>query len=329
MSDKNSRRSILKKVGAATAITVGAGNVQARGQPSKKEVARAKSFEPVQSILDEINNPPLRPSDAQRVDVEGDNDDSLIMISFATEHGVLTYGRMEGDKDDHTASAMFKFDNASEKNPTVGLFEEGQNSGRTHENTGAIRGTINKIRSSTTSLWADLPEKYRDLPEDTDAMLLGRDDDVVFRRRGTDAERRMLAEVPGVDINNSSIVTGSDIDGFYVISDQENTEQDPQIRVTIDASLDLTPTDTLTSQARSADFSVVDNEASIQWHDSCVPVCAGCVGSITSCVRCSPACAGSLSGVGAVMCGLCLYVTCHGVLVAMCAGCAHCISENR
>lgn len=305
--------------------------MQANGQPSNAEVDRAKNFEPVQSILEEINRPPLRASNAQQFEVEGDNEDTLIMISFGTEYGELTYGRMESDNDDHTASAIFKFANAREEDLISDRSGGNQGRGRGHGNDGKIRGLINRIRRSTTPSSADLPEKYRSLPEDTDAMLLGRDDDVVFRRRATDEEQTMVADGTGLDVSDSSIVTGSDINGFYVMNSREveNNDQKPQVRVTVNDGRELAPTRSLRTQVSPADLSVDEDEVSAQWHDSCVPVCAGCVGSITRCYQCSPACAGSVSGVGAVACGVCLYLTCHGLLIAMCAGCAHCISENR
>jgi len=333
MGKNINRRSILKKVGAATVtgVAAGAGNVQAKGQASNEDIDRAKNFEPVQSILEEINYPPLRASNAQRFEVEGDNEDTLIMISFATEYGQLIYGRMEGDSDDHTSSAVFKFANTSDEDLIPGQSGGNQERGRGHENDGRIRRLVNRIRRSTTPSSADLPEKYRSLPEDTDAMLLGRDNDVVFRRRGTDEERTMLADVAGVDVSDSSIVTGSDINGFYVMNsrDERDDDQKSQVRVTVNDSRELAPTRSLRTQVSPADLSVDEGGVSIQWHESCVSVCAGCVGSITSCYQCSPACAGSVSGVGAVSCGICLYLVCHGVLVAMCGGCAHCISENR
>lgn len=171
----------------------------------------------------------------------------------------------------------------------------------------------------------ELPQKYQNIPQGTSAALLGREDDVLFRRSATGAEKEMVQTVVEPDLSDAAVATGSDIGGFSILYDTDS-ENASQMKVHFDSNLDPSTTTSLLDQVSADQLSV--NEVSVQWHNSCIPTCGGCVGSAASCYECYIACADAATGIGAVDCAICLYLVCRAVLIATCGACAHCVGSN-
>ncbi|WP_144240083.1 hypothetical protein [Haladaptatus cibarius] len=282
------RRDILKGIGAtASAASFTSVPVVAKGATNYNRLNRARGSEYVRSILTELNYPKLKLEGSQEYEIEGSDGKTLQVAEFSTLYGMLYY--VESENTD--TGAIFRFSDE-------------------------------KLSSIDRS---QLPERYQSLPSGTNAVLLGRTSDVVFRRNATDGEQAVVEKVDGVVADDAAVVTGTDISGYKVLHSKD-TDSETLQTVVVDEGISFTPMKSMADQLSAERLSVQD-QIGAQWHNSCVLPCGGCVGSVGGCWQCSPACIDAPTGIGAVDCAVCLYLICHGALIAACGGCAHCVGQ--
>lgn len=332
MDEKNNpeeqvnRRAVLKSgVGAGLGAAGLSQSAIAIREPTSDELEWVRSHPRVQSILNELGHSGLPQGVTAETKEVDTTEFDMKAVSLDFGYGTLQVGRV-GDE----VSAMF-------------LFEDDGNARRI---TLPVVG-IGRPRP---------PKEYQNIPEGADAWLLGAEDDAVFLRTATPAERRSILDaLPGQDIGDTQMYTRSDLNGFQV--DEFNDGNDDVV-----ARYRVTPvTGTMTGVEPASteyDLSAVEVEqlatpefisrwgkaaaeelakdlgfSSLQAvTDSCGPEIAECVvtivGKITGCFRCGPPCAGSPSGVGAVVCFLCVFGFCSQLLSAVpCAAAAECVGD--
>lgn len=173
---------------------------------------------------------------------------------------------------------------------------------------------------------------YTDLPTGTEPVLFGTSDGTELRRRATDEERRAVESIVGVENQETVIYTGDGIDGFRIDILPDGPEADRVRR------FEVTPSDgrSLDTTAETVEPFVGDNGVSAtdlipdpgQACDDCCPPCVSCVASIGTCARCYFVCAGSPTGVGAVLCVACLKLFCEVGGTVSCALCVDCLQDN-
>lgn len=177
-SGRISRRDVLKGTSAGAVGVSVTGAASAESEPDTDAMRTLRQSDRVTSILEELGRPTLDARSINESTVSTERGD-LTGIGVQTPYGPLYY--CENDS--------------------------GETGALLHVETGASSGR----RSART-------DKYAAVPADTNAVLIGREDDAVFRREATDAEAAAVARVVGRDrLGDDSIVyTGSDVDGFNV-----------------------------------------------------------------------------------------------------------------
>lgn len=312
MRDNVSRRDVLKSVGATGAATLTSNVVSAKGKVDREKLESIQSKDKVQSVLREINHPTLRHKQSKKHEVVGDEGNTLTMYSFETKFGKLVYG-----ESDNSESAIFKFSS-----------REGQENEGSHRRRRASKRDHSRRKRAGSR--GQLPQKYDSVPIGTNAMLLGTDTDVIFRRHATDSEIALANQISSIDISDATATVGSDIDGFRVMYDAESgdSQEVSTLDITVEEGVSYSPTRDLSNQLSPRQLSMESDGITAQWHESCVPACGGCVMNIAKCYRCSPACSTSGTGVGAVACAVYLYFWCHGMLAATCGACLHCVEDD-
>lgn len=343
ISDNNgdgiNRRSVLKNsIGAGLGA---AGLVQpaiATRETTSDEIDWARSQPQVQLILDELGYDSF-PEQATAETKELDTDKfDMKLVSIDLGYGKLNVGKV-GDKTD--ASFYFNEDAASGgvTLPAIGVEPPG---------------------STETAP----RQKYQNLPQGADAWLLASEDETTFLRTATQTERQnVLTAIPGENHDETMVYTRSDLDGFQV--DVFNSDDEPETASMNNPEVSryrVTPKTGAMSAAQPATSEFVFNNAEVEqlaspefisrWGkeaakelaqdlgfstldailDSCGPDVAECVATMGSkiigCTRCAPPCAGSPSGVGAVVCFLCVFGFCSQLLSAVpCANAAACVGD--
>ena len=181
--DAFSRRDILRNTAGAGLAAVGMSQgVFAQKTVEQSQLSKLVQTPEVQSIVQELQL--YRATDTSRAEMReftGESIDlTLTDIEFAS--GDLYVGKLNGDID---ASFVFTY----------------------HQN-GTKRGSHS------------VPEKYRGIPQESKAALLGTEGGTIFVRTATPSERSTaLSSVP-IDTDSTSVesqvYTRSNIEGFYV-----------------------------------------------------------------------------------------------------------------
>jgi len=177
----------------------------------------------------------------------------------------------------------------------------------------------------------DAVTAYDDIPAGTTPVLFATDRGTELRRLATEAERAAVEAVLGVEGRETVVYTGDGIDGFRVDVVPDDPEADRARRYEVTpadgGSLDTTAETVEPFSDRdevSTDDLLDDPEAAC---DDCCPTCISCITSIGTCARCYFVCAGSPTGVGAVLCAACLKIFCELGGTFSCTFCADCLSE--
>lgn len=333
------RRKMLKKAGAITsaAATVTLpSNVTAKEQVSKSTAEKALDSGRVNTLAEELGQLELSSSQSIEIEITSEEHGGAAMLTqaiFFVDPGAVVFTETYQGKTDvkfhfgvDRSSVPKEFDANTETTEKYTSFSWKISNDST-------RRIPNIQRSNTPSV--TLPSKYRSIPKGTNAMLITTGHgDVVFRRNATEQERKLVRNHADMKIEeNTAIVVGSDIEGFHVTTPMENGEdaQSQVLKITSRSAKSIVPTQQLATQAQTVETSteITTQDHEDTWYNHpCFGPCAGCGGSLGSCLACSPACAGSVTGVGAVACAACLFAVCHGVLVATCAACADCFTDH-
>lgn len=350
--DKNvSRRSLLKKsaAGASAGLAGISQPVMAKRETEKDELEKLGTMPEVRSILADLGYDEI-PTHESAVTVEIEiNDGKLTVVSVDFGYGSLQVGDLNGK-----TSAAFNF--SDKMRPSV------PGAGKAKGN-GVSRGRGEKNGHLS------VPEKYSDIPAESDAWILGSETGTRFVRTATESERKeVLSSVSVRDGENTLVYTRSDIDGFRVdvmnpevnelrgevsvqVADEPDESDGGMLRYEVPAA----SSGSITSM--SAGFVSASGGVEAQWisnpakkvatemakelgfagldyvQDHCGWAIGGCVtgisGSISGCLKCAPACAGSVTGVGAVVCFLCVFGVCSHLLTGIsCAQAVGCV-ENK
>lgn len=165
-----------------------------------------------------------------------------------------------------------------------------------------------------------LPEQYRDLPADAGATYLaGEGGDALFRSPTT-AEREAIADAVGTDPEELYAFAFDQQPGFQVLLGDDDVEAYTVTPARGNAD-DAVYREISAASLRSGDVSAAN------WGlVKCGSICLTCVTAVRTCVKCAVPCAGSVTGIGAIACAVCLVAACGGGAAAcgLCyANCRH------
>lgn len=334
MADRNRRRSVSRRTvlrrtaaGASAGFAGVSSPVAARRDSKPDELRRLERTPEVGAILEELGYGSIpRKGTAETTSITAD-DLTLLVTEIDFGYGYLRIGRLNGE-----TSAAFSFETDGESGDSGGE--------RPYVGGGP-----------------PMPEKYRSVPTDSDAWLVGSETGATFVRTATGRERRTILEsIPASDTESTLVYTRSDIDGFRV--DVLDDGDDPSVTDGDDGFRRYTvPTTEATAvSSMSAGFAVETSAVEVEWIsrparrvarevaeqlgwaslqavvDHCgIPVgscVSGALGSISGCMRCAPACVGSPTGVGAVVCFLCVFGVCSHLLTGIsCTNAVDCVTD--
>lgn len=325
------RRNVLKATGATVTSALAASrlpeNVSASETASDDLVERALESDRVAGLASALGELELGRDRSVEVEITADDLDRPIFRQavFFVRGGALAFTVAHSGRTD--AKFYFEFDRDDVPETFRPMVRGGDDTAVTWTVEGDGRPSRGRGRP---------PRRYASVPAGTEAMLIGTDDgDAHFRRLATEGERALLARVDGVSLSEeSTVVVGSDIGGFAVVDASGDGVSEVQVTPATggpSTADTVTATRPLTGQVEAASLSTspsIQNHTDEWYNHPCFGPCAACGGSIGSCITCSPACAGSPTGVGLVACAACLFIMCHGVLVATCAACADCFSDH-
>lgn len=205
----------------------------------------------------------------------------------------------------------------------------------------------------------DVPSKFKNIPPETEPVLIADGEEVIVTREATDRERDIvLSKVPSRG-EQASVFVRSDINGFEVRVAKNTSSVDDleieQYTVTVpDVDADLALRDTSKRLADKGELSIATggpaaaggvqiqgvrsklikdyvmdvfkNSLGEAAHE-CGSNCIGCADWIVSlaldCRLCGPVCTSAASGPTAVVCAVCVYQWCKDVESMV--GCADCI----
>ena len=171
---------------------------------------------------------------------------------------------------------------------------------------------------------------YEAVPEGTSPVLFGTSEGTLLRRMATERERRAVEDVVGVSGEETIVYTGTEYDGFRLDVQPEDPRAEEARRYEVTPA-DGRSLDTTTETLEPFDddlmtHSIIDDPE--EACDDCCPPCVSCVASLGTCGRCYFVCAGSPTGVGAILCVACLKVFCEISGVYSCGFCIDCLQDN-
>jgi hypothetical protein len=309
------RRKMLKKSvasGSAVGVASLSQSVVAWKDSSKKKVAEMKSAPEVRSIVSELGWSRL-PNNAETAKAALGDSAEYVATRMELPFGTLMYGNMNGRR---SAGLEFDTDNLSKA-----------------------------------------PKKYKNIPSGVSAWLVGDTNEAEFIREATRQERNKILSSITVKGKNPKVFTGSEIEGFRVstIDAPENIDswtkvkQAKRLQYDVEVSRGNAVSATSTTQLSKEDVTVTDvTSQSIADDvrdlfgdlgavaDDCGGKIFGCVTTFASglvgCGGCAVPCAGSLTGVGAVLCFGCVFLLCSylltGVVCAGPNGALDCLNKN-
>lgn len=296
----NRRRFVkaLATAGSAAAIGgSGIGSVAAKIQnkADQREVRKALQTEEVQTLLDELGNPPVQRGKAKRVTAKYEVEKVMefTALTLPTPLGDIVYGT----KSDGAVEASY-------------LFGE----------------TVTKGEDNVpTGLAKKLPEPYQSMPTESDRKLVVTPDETRVFRTPTQSERRELAQITGLAEKETRGYIDSADDRFYVYkpySEDENGNGQGGGLLRIDPSF----TDGVYREISPEEFESATAEDVLTTQDySCMLTCASCLGGLPGgCfVGCGGTCVGVVTVIGIIPCFLCVASVCNAALIA-CGVCADC-----
>lgn len=170
--------------------------------------------------------------------------------------------------------------------------------------------------------------KFGSVPPQTNAVLLGRKDEAVFRREATEREAKLVKQSLNARVgDNVMIYTGSDIDGFWIDIAPEGRKGAAK-RYTVSFEGEISPkrenVETISGD-RTPEIFLDDPQDAFE---DCGAECSSCAAGLGSCGRCYFTCAGSPTGIGIVLCVFCVKVSCEIGTVAGCSFCIDCLQEH-
>lgn len=323
--DAFSRRDILRNTAGAGLAAVGMSQgVFAQKTVEQSQLSKLVQTPEMQSIVQELQLDGV--TDTSRAEMRkftGESIDlTLTDIEFAS--GDLYVGKLNGDID---ASFVFTY----------------------HQN-GTKRGSHS------------VPEKYRGIPQESKAALLGTEGGTIFVRTATPSEQSTaLSSVP-IDTDSTSVesqvYTRSNIEGFYVDVYHQPTDRDLtttdqprladidseryQVSVRGGSAVAVTESDALADRVEPLDVTYQGSNVRVQGviddaagaFSDCGIDIVQCVGgleasAIFGCSSCAAPCLGSPTGIGAVLCFACVFGTCSQILNAASCGLAvNCLQNN-
>lgn len=264
---------------------LGTDTVTATTDVSRSHVDAVSDTEPVQAIIDEFGSLDIGHETA-RMQVIEDEESEYEVVHVKTRFGTLEYYERDGESE---MAQLRLTDPDSDR-------------------------SFDQIRER-------LPEQYQHLPETSHAVFLAGEEGKGLFRSPTRRERNRLERVVdgGVD---DALVFASDIsDGFQVIQHDDSSEH-PVVKQVLpgnkrnDSAVknDIGPAHAEVEPDRFAHATVVTkspDEIQAQGSRSdCITWCGTCVTGAAVCVRCAIPCAGSVTGIGAVACAVCLVASC-------------------
>lgn len=293
MPDENNtinRRRFVKALGVTGGSAVG---LRGLGQASAKEtttattaeIDRALAADKTRTVLDEVGNPAVQRGRAEKVVVESDAQ-NIDAVTLPTPVGEIVYAESDGNTE-----AAFRFGGPITSTSVLGDVPRG--------------------------LRKQLPEKYAAMPDDSQVMYLVGENGASAFRGPTETERQHIESIVGTSWKRMRAFAFEGSSGFRVFANGEDgttTAYDLAVGTsgvgTASAENPALGDEVSDAQFEAAELETLtetDGDVGAQRSfDSCVAVCGGCVVGAAGCSRCYFACAGSLSGIGLILCGVCL-----------------------
>ncbi len=290
-------RSLATAGGIAAIGSTGLGQVAAKTQnkANQHEVREALQTPEVQTLLDELGNPAVQRGKAKRVTAKyGDEQvTKFTALTLPTSLGDIVYGT----KGSGEVEASYLFgETVTKKDNTV-----------------------------STEIAQKLPEPYRSMPAESGRKLVVTPDETRAFRTPTQNERRELAQITGLAVEETRGYIDSADDRFYVYkpySEDENGNGDGGGLLRIDPSF----TDGVYREVSAEEFkdATAQDVVTAQGY-SCTLTCASCLGGLPGgCfVGCGGTCVAVATAIGIVPCFVCVASVCNAALIA-CGVCADC-----
>lgn len=219
---------------------------------------------------------------------------------------------------DHLSFAkVIKKKDKSESQLEVGIFETEIGELLYGETKSGSNSAIFKLDQGEQD---SFPERYQNIPPETKPILLGKKNSTILRRETSDEEYKQILRETGFSRSEITGVAGSDIDGYYIVKEVADGES---------TQYHLIPDDSGYSLQNLNNSDRKDGVTTNGVVSQCGPPCTSCVAALGSCGRCVPACAGSPTGLGAILCIVCVYGSCVTAGTAGCGFCVDCLQENN
>jgi hypothetical protein len=275
--DGLNRRTFVNALGAATGGAALGGlasvSVSASGGATDEQVERALSSDRVRTIFEEVGRLPVERDGAEHVEIT-DRGRRYEATRLPTPVGQLTYV----EDGEGTTEAMLRI------------------------------GETDGVGSLSREARRHLPEGFHSLPADAGAVYLaGEGGDALFRSPTSD-ELAALGDALDVDPDEAYAYTYDQEPGFKVLVPGSGDEIDAYTVVPDGGTV---AADEVAYQEVSPDR-LADGEVTEEdWGlTKCASICLTCVTAAATCIRCAIPCAGSVSGIGAIACAICLVASC-------------------
>lgn len=264
---------------------LGSNSVSATTDVDQTRIDALKNTKPVQEIVNEFGSLDIGYETA-RMQVIEDEESKYEVVHLETNLGKLEYYERDGESE---MAQLRLTDPESDRS-----FDQ-------------VRGR--------------LPEQYRYLPETSHTVFLAGEGGKGLFRSPTENERTRLEQVVDGGVDDALVFISDTSDGFQVIRHDDSTEETVVKRVLPETKRadptvrnDLDPAYAAVEPDGFANADVVTkspDEIQVQGSRSdCITWCGTCVTGSAVCVRCAIACAGSVTGIGAVACAVCLVASC-------------------
>lgn len=321
MSDKNyNRRKFLSLIAASGSVaSLGAVSGVSSAENttvSSSEITNIIESKHVENILSEFDGIPLQKEDASKTVVTPPEDESTYeVIQIPASIGEVVHFTKKGSEET-VEEALLQLGGAFRRSPDIG----------------------DTPRKSSEYL----PTQYRNLPQNVSGIFASGSGGQGWFRSTTLEETTTLKNIVGAGEEDDIVSFSSSATGGYsvIIHPNDDNKEASHYKVGPESDGNRSINVSSTTQNSSIAFSELSSDEIRQLDvisgknrivtqkkglQACISICGTCATAVTSCGRCALYCAGSISGVLAIACAVCLVLSCN----AGGFGCAQCYDQCR